>query len=646
MFSKLFQAPIETEFSYFSTKALSRDTLEKFSKREEKVWNSNMIKYPVEPQISNVVYTHKFLDNRDAQSVLGPKYKSILNNFGLYSNEAPFGQVDVVFRGEPDNIGFENIIDSLNGFNGRLTWIMFHEYKTNKTRIYYAKIVNSIELGSKHLTIAKKINKDFNNVTFISAGEIEYKGDDLYEYNFNSGSFIAGRLEQFHRFNVDPSDNNTNYKITNSETLVGDIFRELNPGFNFVYTKTPFVEKIKYRFQDLLLESMDFYEYAFIHPDMTYGSFKLCYDIIRTSDEYYKNKDYDFSVWTDRHRTITLNARMDDDPSVNDNLEIYLEPHMNDIVKAYKNLRYAGFTQFGLEGQAFIDESAEHFTKKRPETDKKAYDFNRVPFYFWIKPSLSIEFVDEKSRRHNLTFTRLLGKSNSEIFHAVLDNKKKCVAKILSVYPFAESHIFLAKEGKLGLREREFYVDAASDIYSFHVIGSGFFVLTLPYLGKSITHLPIFERLKLYNKFKQDFAKQFIKTIKIDNGSFSLAYTDVKPDNICYDGKKFNLIDPDSIVVTRQWYGTTIFSMPTLRDLMFAVYSTHYWFITGFDFKGMSNVQKYNWVESLEAGPKGIFEKLLLTDDEKQIYDDYIEFSKVKIDLSLKTFGKLNKNNI
>ena len=432
---------------------------------------------------------------------------------------------------------------------------------------------------------------------------------------------------------------------------------EIYPDHTFTYSSEPF-KPPKFRFKSLVDNpKISSGKYPLVHPNMYHKTFLLCLDVIHTyldhsETEYSRTVKVNSRVVGKRHNVVTVGE---------DGLEgsIYLAD--GDVKKAYHYLKYAGMTRYGSGGVTFSNSALDKLMGNKrksymmdfPLERVEKFIFNNPSDYFSVWPADKFIFIDQKYWLvHELEIGSYLAKSNSQVFSATLKDdfgKRKCVVKVLSPYPFKGTDLyrgqFGATEITLGKEEARMYGE--DTVYSFHLPYTGFYFLVLPYLGNTITSIPLYKRRELYRQFKTEFSNQFLSTLdRGDDGKYKTRYTDVKPMNTTYDGQHFYLIDVDDEGFTPEFYGpvnhrVVIFG-PGLKDVLFAVYVLHIWFITGFQFEaGVSDLDKFKWIDELSDEPKRLFKRLLDRNvSEDDCLNDYKQFVKNVVDLKVKTFGK------
>jgi hypothetical protein len=217
-----------------------------------------------------------------------------------------------------------------------------------------------------------------------------------------------------------------------------------------------------------------------------------------------------------------------------------------------------------------------------------------------------------------LTVDKFLASSNDEVYKGTMTQngaETEVVLKVMSLYPFTKSH-----SGKFSMARvnvHEVFYD--TPIYDFVIPGAGAVGTIFPYLGRTVSDIPVAERVPLYNVFKKWLVNKYISMTKKQWGSplMRTAYNDYKPANVTLDSNgDFHLIDYDEHSYTPMFYGPT--NEKTFVNQMFGVLLVIYWFKTDdTPFKvDASGAYKIKWVNTVLTDKElSVWFNILLDDD-------------------------------
>ena len=452
------------------------------------------------------------------------------------------------------------------------------------------EITNQQEIGSNH----KLLFEDYNHrmSTYITSGKMMFDGqkwlfDTVSPFNTNRESITIA-------YDDDDDDKNAllNKKITDTFTNIQffiRIFKNKNPMREFQYIdkvklefkfidifnriKTendlPYISFADKKYTNLISRSisvLNVFKYLKSHPPIyvmvnAYAKllFKFNDSKVDTKIDMSKVDQFVYPQKSKWWNAKGLN-RLD------------IIPTKTDFSNARRVLQILKTTKFRLAMDALIPK------------------IGKIDYYDILKRSYLIEY---NQTTYEVRIDQLLGSSNADVYLGTIKSKnneeQKVVIKVNSFY----DHEWNTYTYNTKLEQKHY----KRDIISFILPNHSAYAHILPYLGKTITSIPLSTRKTHYKKFKEQYLAAFRKTITRSPflGTKSY-YNDIKPENTTVDDdQNFHLIDPDRKAYTEGFYGDG--KNQSFTDQLIGVIMLLFWFKT--DKRPFNNpeINKYKWLK-------------------------------------------------
>lgn len=523
-----------------------------------------------------------------------------------------------IFKKTPP-VSYDNIRSFLthNAVTGTVfMYVLFYDKKKQFPGLVCAPVENNLEFGSKHITLVNYINDtrkdDMDDLVFVQAGEL-LKHDDYWEFNNFSGTFSLPRVkalesvrEQHEDFEVSIADVEKMIDVTQGWMLTKDLLLELNPFSEFQFATRAFNNSEKLPLTSILktVGSPEFYPYVIPGNETNYNSFRKAVAVIGTFSNLRSMNKMDVQVtsWaseTVSNHTITA-LNMNDVDSHADHIAPVFNmfgstpvtaflgrttvlPIKTDVKKALVVLRKVNAKRLEYGKNMNLNTSSQYIDM---------FDLSGKTYNISHKFHSVSGGTDFKAR---LEVVRFLASSNEEVYLCMMDGAQ-VVMKVFSLYPFNGTSRFCYYNYA---REEAFY---KSDVVSFAIPGCGAIGIVYPYLGTTISDIPLPKRVPLFPTFKEQYLELFLSMVKKDPFSniFRTAYNDYKPENTTLDKDgNFKLIDYDESAFTPRFYGPT--ENREFANQLFGVLLVIHWFKTDeipFDARS-TGTQKLEWAKSL-----------------------------------------------
>jgi hypothetical protein len=467
----------------------------------------------------------------------------------------------------------------------------------DKVHVVYAPVKNSLELGSKHGTLAKyAVAKYGKDLLFISAGELRKIKDLTWQFNCYSGTFMEGRVAELKDLGesgeVESAVLDRMAKTLGDYNFIKANLSRLNPFNTFIFYNVPYPTE-KFPFKSIVGQIGDKEDYPYIIP---YDGKTVCthfqiatatisdfLNIGSINKELVRVNAYAESTMVETGaiaKEEIQNYKYPRPTSQRSNLKaidprqpvfVTVYPHQFDFKNASKVLRDLGVAKY---------------KEKRDWADATA----TTPDYFDIEgETWDLWFAGMQSR---VKVGSHLATSNNVVYRATL-GAKPVILKIAPLYPFNKTTL-----SDMGRSDAKLY---GIPVAKFVVPKRGAVAIIIPDLGSPIYTIPLDTRQSMYDKFKRQVFEKYMKTVSESLRTYRSYYNDIKPENITVDeGGDFHLIDPDTTSYTPEWYGPES-QVGTVDGQLFGLLLVFYWFKTGErPFKqDPSDEAKSKWVRAL-----------------------------------------------
>lgn len=541
------------------------------------------------------LFTHAFVNEEERKFFVGDN-KEIDSVFYIFKSNPPVTYANM-----------RNYLPPNAAVGTVFMYILFYDTKKNFPGVVCAPVKNNLEFGSKHITIVNYINEtrqeDMDDLVFVQAGEL-LKQEDFWEFNHFSGSFSLPRIDVLedmvykHKdYGLTKAEVRKMLDVTNECTLTKKLLMELTPFAKFEFTTRAFYPTENLPLTKLLetVGSPKYYPYVIPSSEKHYKSFEKAVAIIGTFTNLREMKGMDVQVtsWAvemvNNYVTTSLDIN-DVDNNVSHGVSAggkffgrtTVLPVKTDLKKALSVLRQLNAKRLEYGKGMRLSTNLKHI--EMFDLAGKSYSIS----YKFHSANPSETF------RARLEVVKFLASSTDEVYLCKL-NDTDVVMKVFSLYPFDSSRFYFYNYEK----EEAFY---KSDIISFAIPGCGAMGIIYPYLGITISDIPLADRLPLYSKFKKQFIELFLSMVikEEDSRVYRTLYNDYKPENTTLDKDgNFKLIDYDESGFTPRFYG--IGSNREFSNQLFGVLMVVYWFKTDenpFD-NNSTGFDKLDWAQSL-----------------------------------------------
>jgi len=578
-------------------------------------------------------FNHYFVDDDERKYFLGENSPADIDHVEYMFATEPPNTYDLMHTKLPPNVDVDTVF----------MYVLYYDTEQKVVGFVCAPVNNNIEYGSKHMTIINYINdtraEDMNHLIFVQAGEL-VKRDQFWEFNHFSGTFTASRIgcleicisdgitqeeyeERAKKYNAmcnDPimlppdglRDAEKMLNVTNDWKFTKDLLVEINPFVTFEFSSRAFPSGDRNPMRDMLDLLGDQRFYPYVVPGNTPHStaFEKALAIVGT----FRYLD------TSNKKILHVNAWVVDvvsdvAPSIAPivvtalnakDVDNYTAP----IPHMVNGVFYGNVTVLPLKS----DLSKALSVLRKINAKKLDYGKN-------LRLDVTTEYIDIfnlAGKTFNLTeqglngktisihVTKFLASSNDEVYMCKMDGDIDVVLKVRSLYPFSKITLH-----RISPNEEAFY---GTRIYSFAIPGISALGIIYPYLGRTISDIPLNERIPMYTRFKHQYLSKFISMT--NPKIFKTEYNDYKPENTTIDNDgNFQLIDYDERAYTKRFYGPTV--EKTFENQLFGVLMVIYWFKTDdHPFNHIDGEDKIKWVQNelKEQDIKDMFDVLL--DDE------------------------------
>lgn len=571
-------------------------TIEDFKRREFEMNEGNKITNKIKHDVRGRVFKHDFLDDEDKVDVVG----DIENCDGVYYcfiRDPNKKEINNVSIGDVPEIEIGDVV----------MWLMFISPQ-DEVKVGYAKVVNGLELGAKHATIAQYIYEKWGDgCVFVASGEIKKINSIRYKFNYQSGTFMLPRKQvetyEFQEFDDEEQERlNKEYvkfsiSLTNDTAFVKSELQRLNPFLLFEFHDVPFKVMRKMPFGALKGQLNDPNDYPHILPSnvskMCLNHFEFASSVL--SD--FKNLDEVVGTCVNVNRYATLTSVSTSGITKKDMDNYVKRTKNNDTMKRISNKKFSVIYPQGNDleiAKSIYDELGvvkygQQVGGRPCSARDDILNLTGKEFDIWYKNIPKRLVVGEH-----------LATSNNIIYRGVFGGKD-IVLKIATAF------VVNGYRGVSGLGNYEISL-YGKEIETFVIPGVYAVAAVLPYLGVTIDKLSLEFRKENYKKFRRDYFSKFKKTTytgkKSKYGDDKNYYNDMKPENTTWDGNEFHLIDPDTSAYTDRWYGPS--TLGKLERQLFGILILYYWFKTGeIVFKDDdSDEAKIKWVKELPSGSK------------------------------------------
>lgn len=579
-------------------------------RREEMVLEEDKV-FPLQDKkksrkLAFELFQHKFVNDDEKKVFIGPDENSEADGvFYMFKMEPPING-SLIFSSVPMSADEGSVF----------TYIIFLDVDKKKVGIVCSQVVNEIEYGSKHITLANTLRHDKRNLIFVQAGEMQYGEREGWTFNHFSGTFTQTRreiVEEWVEFigesSITLDDINNMRAIADDWGLTRSLLGEISPYIHFEFSSRPF-EKESLPLTSLIAV-LDSKNLPYVVPNVLTNTtpFKNAVEIIGTFSDLKRMTHQDVRVsatatedvgWT-VDTSAGIHQRDLDSQVVGRHGRTKVSPFKDDLKKALLVVRAVGAKKLEY-GKSMVT----------VDVHTKLDLFQLVGREFTVR---WLPKYNDPFEQIVIKVDKVLGVSNNTVYKCTVNGESTCVLKVESLYPFnATKHFSFIDQARVDSN------NYGTKVHTFLIPGSACRGTILPYLGKTITEIPLEERLPMFKKFKGQYFTQFNKTIggfECRGGSPYAAYNDVKPANTTMDSNgNFHLIDFDRLSNTPSFYGPT--DDRTYINQMFGVLLVMYWFKTNKKpFAEQSSPQAkldwvYNTLEDIEI--KEMFLILLDTD--------------------------------
>ena len=513
----------------------------------------------------------------------------------LAANNPTIGSsVMYIFLKNPTNLKKTKVFDKIPSFTKKFIAYLIYS-SGGKVKMKCAIMDNALELGSKHVFLSSQITE--KDAVFLSAGELTFRNENACLFNTFSGTYVVPRLSLTYdslELENEPDDFspeviNQAFATINNWKYVHDWLKKLNPrlAFYFVSYELP---KDRFRLGSIMDKlGRDDIPYVAPFNETNWHSLAMANNVMTNFKNLRLVKPYRHEV------NATAVDLVNDTTSVMtsalvQSFDQYTEPIA--VIKNWSIPKSGGFvnilpSKFDLKNAMRVLRAI-GAKKFGPGALRNVRSVEVVDYFNLVGRRFLLRVDGEKSKELNVT--AFLATSQNTVYKCTLDG----VLKVLKVKSIGERFAFDTLNFISTFRaEAAFYKE---HVHEFVIPGYAAIGTILPYMGRTVTSIPLQERRRLYKKFKMEYIDEFKKHVKKTMmGQVYSKYNDVKPDNTTLDNDgNFRLIDFDSNAHTPAFYGPD--GNTKMQQQLFGVVLVYHWFHTGEKLDDWSDEGKVRWM--------------------------------------------------
>ena len=604
--------------------------------RHKKIINEKVKKMDLQIQLNTRF--HYFIDDAEKKQIV--KFDDPENKYScmIYTYiEEPIFSTGYIFDSLYDMFSSDHVEG-----HDLIMYYIYYDSVAKKYGMKCTKVLNSDEFGSKHFNLMEACPP---NHYFVSAGEIKViNNTNIVLFNLMSGTFSRLTIDNLaYAFQLDEYDGEYNQIFSDIDKVLPDDFVEYSTIFSDVEDTIPNKYKILKKnftkfydvkeFEQYTMEHLKnlnpYYRFVFVDETLVldieqpFVNYKLNIEnnvspyYILVDEEYGKYMQFIFNFATSilfvfRHLDkmhayeAEINCRVseyDESKTAQTSVGITMEEiqNTNNVSKSDSRRRMIIFPQIND-----LNIAKSIFKKYRMS------DFNSNPTVDVEPPQtklFDILEIENKSyiierygiKSHVLHIDNVTFMGNSLVYNGRMNEKRVVVKFLPSYYKFMDNYINIQNARirfPISFADEEFY---GTEIYNFILPGTAFECSVIPYLGESVEKLDFVRRPALYEKFKVQYIKAFIKhgigIISRYGNEIIIKYKDVKPENVTIDeNEDFHLIDRDDRGHSF-WYGP---GTDNIKSVLFSIAALFYWFKTNIVPYDNTDIAKIKWANDIQ----------------------------------------------